>query len=137
MSSTGRAFFPVGRVIVGSSSSGVALAAGKACLSDMILDGKHKYHLDGRLKTCGRSRCISSLDYFNSQLVISNSTIMSIEDTILMSPKAKFCNIKLLHFRYLMFSLGLYGPTMTMSKPHSGNATLRLRSKGYIQHRLS
>lgn len=136
MSPTSRACFPVGRVIVSSSSSGVALAAGKACLSDMTLDGKHKYRLDSRPKICGRSRCILSLDYFNSQLVISNSTIMSIDDTILMSPKAGICNIRLLHFRYLMFSLGLYGPTITMSKPHSGNATLRPRSEGYIQHRL-
>lgn len=61
------------RVIVGSSSSEVALAAGKACLSDMILNGKHKYHLDGRSKVCGRSHYTSSLDYFNSRLIISNS----------------------------------------------------------------
>ena len=123
--------------IVGSSSSGAALVAGKACLSDMILDGKHKYHLDGRSRVCGRSHYISSLNYFNSRVIIPNLIIMSIDDTILMSLKAEFCNIKLLHFRYLMFSLGLYGHTITMSKPHSGNATVRPRSEGYIQRRLS
>lgn len=71
MSSTGRACFPVGRVIVGSSSSEVALAAGKACLSDIILDGKHKYHLDGRSKVCGRSHYTSSLSVNHLQLKIN------------------------------------------------------------------